>query len=175
MRRSAESLAPVVQRNLRRFRKNDSVVKALLAVTATDLVSEDVAESVAAFGAVILPVFRENYPQLLDAPYTKDYTVRRSPVEIQGRQVQLPEERSIVELDAQSRRALVILEDVVEMLLAFVFDGLREYFGDDIDDGVKSGSAAPRCVNTGARSLMIGRARIRSGSMYKNCDMPRAK
>lgn len=42
---------------------------------------------------------------------------------------------------ASSRaRALVILEDVQGMPLAAVFDDIRKYFGDDIDDGVKRGS-----------------------------------
>ncbi|MGW4089837.1 hypothetical protein [Nocardia sp. NPDC004750] len=67
--KAAADAAPKVQRHLTRFRANDSIVRALLAVTAADLGNNEVADSVAAFGAVILPVFRERFPQILDAPY----------------------------------------------------------------------------------------------------------
>lgn len=136
-RKRAAELVPQVERNLVRFRKDASVVKALLAVTAADLESDDVAESVESFGALIMPVFRERFPQVLDAPYTKDYTVERPPMELHGQRIRLPEERSVVELDAQSRRALVILEDVLEISMEDAFDEVRAHFGGDIDEQVK--------------------------------------
>lgn len=108
MRRAAVSHAPAVERNLARFHKNDAVVRALLAVTAADLASPDVAESIEAFGAAIMPVFREKFPQVVDANHIKDYTQRLPPIEHQGRQFKVPEERALVELDADGQRALVI-------------------------------------------------------------------
>lgn len=137
MRQAAMSHAPAVQRNLARFHKNDAVVKALLAVTAADLASPDVAESIEAFGAAIMPVFREKFPRVVDARYTKDYTRRFPPVEVEGRQSQVPEERALVELDAEGQRALVILEDVLGMPMPDALRDIRSYFSRDIDDEVK--------------------------------------
>ncbi|MBF9519548.1 HNH endonuclease [Mycobacteroides chelonae] len=137
MREAAVSRAPAVRRNLARFHKNDAVVKALLAVTAADLESEAVAESVESFGAAILPVFREKFPQILDAPYTKDYTVRRPPVAVNGRQIRIREPQSTVDLDVPSRRALVILEDTLEMPMGDAFYEIRSFVGDRIDDEVE--------------------------------------
>lgn len=133
-RKRAAELAPQVQRNLERFHKDSSVVKALLAVSAADLESEAVAESVESFGAVILPVFREKFPQIFEAPYTKDYTVRRPPVVVKGRPIRIREPQSTIDLDVPSRRALVILEDVMEMPTSDVFYEIRSFVGDKIDD-----------------------------------------
>lgn len=130
----AADLAPTVQRNLTRIYKDANVVKALLAVTAADLESEDIAESIAAFGAVIMPIFREKFPEVVDAEYTKDYTRRYPPIEVAGRQFQPPEERAFVQLDAEGQRALVILEDVFEMPMSAVLSDIRSYFGRHIDD-----------------------------------------
>lgn len=137
MLKAAAGLRTKVQRHLVNFRKDDNIVKALLAITAADLENDDVAEAVESFGALILPVFRDRYPQILDAPYTKDYTIRQPPVEIQGHQIKLPEERSLVDLDVVSRRALVILEDVLELSMPYALEEVRSYFGDQIDDHVE--------------------------------------
>ncbi|WP_074411632.1 HNH endonuclease [Mycolicibacterium fortuitum] len=136
-RKRAAELAPRVQRNLERFHQDASVVRALLAVSAADLESEDVAESVESFGAAILPVFREKFPQILDAPYTKDYTVQRPPLEVNGRQIRIREPQSTVDLDVPSRRALVILEDVLEIPMGDAFSEIRSFVGDRIDDEVE--------------------------------------
>ncbi|MFV8137400.1 HNH endonuclease [Mycolicibacterium senegalense] len=133
----AADLAPTVQRNLTRIYKDANVVKALLAVTAADLESEDVAESIAAFGAVIMPIFREKFPEVVDAEYTKDYTRRYPPVEVDGRRYQVPEERAFVQLDAEGQRALVILEDVLGLPMPAVLHEIRTYFDDDIENEVK--------------------------------------
>lgn len=137
VRKRAAELAARVQQNLDRFRKDDSVVKALLAVTAADLESEAVAESVESFGEVIMPVFREKFPHILDAPYTKDYTVRQPPVEVDGRLVRAAEEHSTVDLDTMSRRALVVLEDVLEISTPDAFNEIRRVLGYKIDDEVE--------------------------------------
>lgn len=137
VRKAAVEAAPKVRRNLARFYKNDAVVKALLAVTAADLANPDVAESIAAFGAAIVPVFRESFPEILTATYTRDYTVRHPPVEFRGHTYQPPEERSIVELDAEGQRALIILEDVMGVSMVDAIDDVRRSVGDDINDYVK--------------------------------------
>lgn len=136
MRKTATEAAPKVRRNLANFYKNDAVVKALLAVTAADLASPDVAESIKAFGMAIMPVFRESFPDILTAAYTWDYTVRHPTMTIQGREVELPEERSIAELDAQGQRALVILEDVMGIAMIDAIDSVRRSIGDDIEEQV---------------------------------------
>lgn len=136
-RKRAAELVPQVQRNLERFHKDSSVVKALLAVTAADLESEDVAESVESFGEVIMPVFRDKFPQILEAPYTKDYTVRQPPVEVDGRLLRVPEEHSTMDLDTASRRALVVLEDVLEILIPDAFNEIRRMLSYRIDDEVE--------------------------------------
>lgn len=133
----AADLAPAVQLNLARFYQDANVVKALLAVTAADLERDEVAESVAAFAAAVMPIFREKFPQVVDARYTKDYTRRFRPVEIDGRPVQVPEERAFVELDTEGQRALIILEDVLRMPMPSVLHEIRSYFGDDIDGEVR--------------------------------------
>lgn len=133
VRKAAVEAAPKVRRNLARFYKNDAVVKALLAVTAADLANPDVAESIAAFGAAIVPVFRESFPEILTATYTRDYTVRRPPVEFRGHTYQPPEERSTVELDAQGQRVLVILEDVMGLAMVDAIDSVRRAIEDDIE------------------------------------------
>ncbi|MBF6302295.1 HNH endonuclease [Nocardia amamiensis] len=143
--KAAADAVPRVQRHLTRFRANDSVVRALLAVTAADLGNDEVADSVAEFGAVILPVFRERFPQILDAPYWQDYTERRPVVEFEGRRVQLPEERSMIEWDVTSRRALVILEDVLDTPIVYalgcVRDEVRERVDDEVDHWIRYGTA----------------------------------
>lgn len=134
VRKAAVSHAPTVEQNLARFRKDANVVKALLAVTAADLANPNVAEAITALGMVIMPVFRESFPEILTASYTRDYTVRRSTVTIQGQEVVLPEERSIAELDAQGQRALVILEDVMGISMVDAIDSVRRAIGDDIEE-----------------------------------------
>ncbi|MDT5391567.1 MAG: hypothetical protein QOE04_5208 [Mycobacterium sp.] len=44
---------------------------------------------------------------------------------IQGREVEIPEERSIAELDAQGQRAVVILEDVMGISMVDAIDNVR--------------------------------------------------
>jgi hypothetical protein len=136
--RAAATAAPKVQGNLVRFHKDGAVVQALLAVTAADVESEDVAEALESFGALILPVFRQKFPQILDAPYTQAYTRRRPPVVFEGRQVQLPQEQLLVELDVQSRRALIVLEDVLDIPMLSALNDIQGYFATDIDEQVKS-------------------------------------
>ncbi|MGC4964265.1 HNH endonuclease [Gordonia sp. DT101] len=136
IREAAAGRAPNVARNLATFRKDGTVVKALLAVTAADLGSDDVAESVEAFGSLILPVFRDKFPHILNAPYSEDFSVRRRPVEYRGRMIKLPDEVTTVDFDAQSHRARIILEDVLELSLRWVLDHIREYFADDLDRDV---------------------------------------
>jgi len=136
-RKRAAELAPKVQRNLERFHKDSSVVRALLAVSAADLESADVAASVESFGAAIIPVFRQKFPQILDAPYAKDYTVRQPPVEMNGRPARVPEEHSTADLDVTSRRALVVLEDVLEIPTPDAFNEIRRVLGYKLDDEVE--------------------------------------
>lgn len=136
-RNRAADLAPAVQRNLSRFYQDANVVKALLAVTAADLESKDVAESVAAFAAAVMPIFRQKFPEVVDARYTKDYTRRFSPVEVDGHPVDVPEERAFVELDTEGQRALIILEDVLAISMPLVLDEIRSYFSDEVDDEVR--------------------------------------
>lgn len=136
MRKTAVGAAPKVRRNLERFYKNDTVVKALLAVTVADLASPDVAEAITAFGMAIMPVFRESFPEILNAPYTRDYTVQRPTMIIRGQEVELPEEQSIAELDAQGQRAVVILEDVMGISMVDAIDNVRRAIGDDIEEQV---------------------------------------
>lgn len=137
VRKAAVEAAPKVRRNLARFYKNDAVVKALLAVTAADLANPEVAESIAAFGTAIMPVFRESFPEILTATYTRDFTVRRPPVELHGHTYRLPEEQSFVELDSEGQRALIILEDVMGISMVDAIDDVRRSVGDDINDYVK--------------------------------------
>lgn len=136
MRKAAVSNAPKVRRNLEGFYKNDAVVKALLAVTAADLASPDVAEAITAFGMAIMPIFRESFPDILTAPYVRDYTVRHPTMTIRGREVELPEERSTAEFDAHGQRALVILEDVMGISMTDAIDAVRQSIGDDIEEQV---------------------------------------
>jgi HNH endonuclease len=138
MRNAAVKAAPKVRRNLERFYKDDGVVKALLAVTAADLASPDVAEAISAFGAAIMPVFREIFPEILTETYTWDYTIRKPPLTFQGQEVDLPGERSIAELDAQGQRALVILEDVIGISMADAIDYVRRSVERDIDEQINS-------------------------------------
>lgn len=136
MRKAAVSRAPAVEQNLARLHRDANVVKALLAVTAADLTSPDVAESIAAFGMTIMPIFRESFPEILTAAYTRDYTVRHPTMIIQGREVELPEERSTAELDAQGQRALIVLEDVLGISMVDAIDSARRAIGDDIEEQV---------------------------------------
>ncbi len=136
MRKVAVEAAPRVRRYLERFYKDNAVVKALLAVTAADLASPDVAEAITAFGMAIMPVFRESFPEILTAPYTRDYTVRRPTMTIQGREVELPEEQSIAELDALGQRAMVILEDVMGISMIDAIDNVRGAIGDDLEEQI---------------------------------------
>jgi hypothetical protein len=55
---------------------------------------------------------------------------------IQGREVEIPEERSIAELDAQGQRAVVILEDVMGISMVDAIDNVRRAIGDDIEEQI---------------------------------------
>ncbi|GLP76389.1 hypothetical protein TUM20983_34990 [Mycobacterium antarcticum] len=136
MRKTAKEAALKVRRNLANLYKNDAVVKALLAVTVADLTSPDVAESIKAFGMAIMPVFRESFPEILTASYTWDYTARHSTMIVQGREVELHEERSIAELDAQGQRVLVILEDVMGIAMVDAIDSARKGIEGKIEEQI---------------------------------------
>jgi hypothetical protein len=154
-RKAAVEAAPKVRRNLERFYKDDAVVKALLAVTVADLASPDAAEAITAFGMAIMPVFRESFPEILAAPYTRDYTVRRPTMNIQGREVEIPEDRSIAELDAQGQRAVVILEDVMGISMVDAIDNVRRAIGDDIEEQIQ---VAPQRDGWAVRECLPRRA-----------------
>lgn len=136
MRKAAADKAKKVRQNLARFHKDDAVVKALLAVTVADLASPDVVEAITAFGMAIMPVFRESFPAILAAPYTRDYTVRHPTMTIRGQEVELPMERSIADFDAQGQRAVVILEDVMGISMIDAIDMVRRAIGDDIEEQI---------------------------------------
>lgn len=134
---AAEKKADAVQRNLNRFRRDTQVTKALLAITAADLNDENVAGAVEALGGVVLSVLRQQFPELLDARYAEDYTVERPAIEYRGRFYQAGDGASVVELDGQSRRAAVILEDVLCTSVRYALDTVREEVRDAADHGVE--------------------------------------
>lgn len=144
--KAAESHAPSVQRNLTSFHRDTTVVRALLAVTAADLENEDVSAAISSFVAAILPVVRDRFPEILDAPYAKDYTQYQSAIEFKGHVFQPQDDASIIELDAQSRRALVVLEDVFGITINQTFDQVRGHISRRADEYAEEwlrGSSSP--------------------------------
>lgn len=143
IREAAVKAAPEVRRNFERFHKDSAVMKALLAVTAADLASPDVAEAITAFGMAIMPIFRESFPQLITAEYTQNYTVRPPTLPIQGREFEPPDERSLVRFDAQGQRALIVLEDVMGIPMPEAIDDVRRSIEGAIDEQID------RCFHDG--------------------------
>ena len=129
----AAKRAATVQRTLDSFRRDAQVTKALLAITAADLNDERVAGAVEALGVVVLSVLRKRFPDLLDARFAEDLTVQRPPVEYEGRLFRVDDGASVIELDGKSRRAFVILEDVLGISLRYALD----VAGRDVIDGVR--------------------------------------
>lgn len=135
MRAVAVKAAPKVRRNLQRFHKDDAVVKALLAITAADLASPDVAEAITAFGMAIMPIFRESFPEILPAEYTQDCTVRRATT-ILGREFVPPDALSLARLDAQGQRARIVLEYVMGISIADAINDVGRSIEGDIDEQI---------------------------------------
>jgi hypothetical protein len=123
---NAAKRARTVQRTLGTFRRDAQVTKALLAITAADLDDERIAGAVEALGAVVLSVLRRHFPELLEARYAEDYTVQRPAMEYKGRFYRVDDGASVVELDGKSRRAAVILEDVLDIPMRYALDTVRE-------------------------------------------------